>query len=61
MTGEVDPERLGSQVYPNLVTLLKASSNHFATNIGKQVFKLSYTTHAPSVCIHCIFYNTLLI
>lgn len=37
VNGEVDPERVGGQVYPNLVTLLKNSSQHFSTNIGKQV------------------------
>lgn len=36
-TGEVDPERVGGQMYPTLVALLKASSQHFTTNIGKQV------------------------
>ena len=37
VTGEVDPERVGGQVYPSLVALLKASSQHFNTNIAKQV------------------------
>lgn len=37
VNGEVDPERVGGQVYPNLVALLKTSSQHFSTNIGKQV------------------------
>ena len=37
VSGEVDPERAGSQVFPSLVALLKTSSQHFTTNIGKQV------------------------
>ena len=44
MNGEVDPERVGGQVYPNLVALLKASSQHFSTNIGKQVCMYMYIT-----------------
>ena len=37
VNGEVDPERVGGQVYPSLVALLKNSSQHFSTSIGKQV------------------------
>ena len=49
VTGEVDPERSGGQVYPSLVALLKASSQHFTTNIGKQV--------SPTLClvVHAIY------
>ena len=73
MTGEVDPERMGGQVYPSLVALLKASSQHFSTNIGKQVcvyiYMYMYTyVHANSLekgcaliytctCIHVHMYN----
>ena len=47
MTGEVDPERSGGQVFPTLVSLLKASSQHFTTNIGKQV---STCVSLPLLC-----------